>query len=144
MLSTIRGYGTCAQLESGVYDCYLLGDSGYPCTTAILTPVTNPENAAEMRYNCAHVKTRSIIERTFGIWKRRFPCLKYGLRLHISKVPHLIVSTAVIHNMAINNGDELFEFNVEDEDDHNDDNVQIDDARGLRFRRRLIERYFDH
>ena len=139
-----NGSRVCAQFESGVYDGYLLGDGGYPCTTAILTPLANPVNQAEARYNDAHVKTRSTIERTFGIWKRRFPCLKYGLRLHVSKVPHLIIAAAVIHNMAINNGDEQFEFEREINDEYNEDNdVQIDDERGLRFRRQLIERYFN-
>jgi len=35
-----------------------------------------------IRYNRAQKTTRNMIERTFGIWKRRFPCLNH-LRLKL-------------------------------------------------------------
>ena len=139
-----NGSRLCAQLESGVHDGFLLGDGGYPCSSILLTPVSNPQSPSEVHYNNAHVKTRSVIERSFGIWKRRFPCLKYGLRLSVDKVPHLIVAAAVIHNMAVRNGDTFFEHDEDFGDDNDDDNneFQTSDSRGLNFRRRFIERYF--
>ncbi|KAJ1209826.1 hypothetical protein NDU88_005198 [Pleurodeles waltl] len=38
-------------------------------------PIGNPITAAERAYNEAHRRTRSIVERTFGILKSRFHCL---------------------------------------------------------------------
>lgn len=54
--------------ENGV----LLGDSGYACRPFLLTPYNNPQNEAQEKYNQAHAKTRSQIERTFGRFKRQF------------------------------------------------------------------------
>ena len=31
-------------------------------------------------YNESHIRTRTRVEHTFGLWKRRFPILAYGSR----------------------------------------------------------------
>lgn len=41
-----------------------------------------------------------MIERVFGIWKRRFPVLAYGLRLKLDTVLSIIPAIAVLHNIA--------------------------------------------
>lgn len=86
---------------------YLLGDSGYPCRRYLLTPLNNPETEAERRYNSAHIKTRNTIERTFGVLKRRFPCLSLGLRVSVDKAAAIIIATCVLHNICINMLDNL-------------------------------------
>lgn len=56
---------------------------------------------SEHLYNESHIRTRNSIERTNGVWKRRFPALCYGLRCHIDTVLSVIVATAVVHNIAL-------------------------------------------
>lgn len=74
----------CRKLKNGEIGGILLGDSAYTCTKYMLTPLRQPTSPAEIRYNQAQRKTRSVIERAFGIWKRRFPCVGNGLRCSVS------------------------------------------------------------
>lgn len=89
---------------------YLLGDSGYPCRSYLLTPILNPQTAAQRAYNTAHIATRNTIERCFGVVKRRFPCLAMGMRLHITTVLSVIVACTTLHNLAIELGDDMPEM----------------------------------
>lgn len=90
------------KLENNEYpNSYLLGDSGYACRRYLLTPFLNPRNRAEQRYNNAHKTTRSVIERSFGVLKRRFPCLAIGMRVNIERVLPIIVAVMILHNIAV-------------------------------------------
>ncbi|XP_017468240.1 PREDICTED: putative nuclease HARBI1 isoform X2 [Rhagoletis zephyria] len=55
----------------------------------------------ERLFNEAHIRTRNVIERCFGVWKRRFPVLGIGMRCRIPLVQDIIVAAAVLHNIAI-------------------------------------------
>ena len=97
-----------AAFEGGAYEnSFLLGDSGYPVKPYLMTPLLNPQTAAEGLYNEGHIRTRNTVERLFGIWKRRFPVLALGMRLKLNKVIPVIVACAVLHNIARQNGEEL-------------------------------------
>ncbi|XP_070165298.1 putative nuclease HARBI1 [Polyergus mexicanus] len=93
--------GLRCRFELGHLDGILLGDSGYACRSYLLTPVLRPETDAEVRYNTAHKKTRVIVEQLFGVWKRRFPCLHYGLRTKLNTSVTIVCATAVLHNVCI-------------------------------------------
>lgn len=78
----------------------LLGDSGYACTSYLLTPLIATHNRAEELYNESQIRTRNVIERCFGVWKRRFPALAYGMRTQIPTTLGAIVAAAVLQNIA--------------------------------------------
>lgn len=95
-----------ATLETAQDDGYLVGDGGYACRRYMLTPLANPTTTAEKAYNNAQVLARNCIERTNGILKRRFPALRYGMRLKLERTLEVIVATVVLHNIAVLVGDE--------------------------------------
>ena len=96
-------------LERAGGDVTNLGDSGYTCLPYLMTPLNNPSSRPERRYNTAQKTSRCVIERMFGTWKKRFPCLLYLNRGHVDKLMTLIVATAVLHNIALQQKDPDFE-----------------------------------
>lgn len=79
-------------------NCVIVADSGYPNKDFIMTPLLSVKNEAENLYNESQIRTRNCIERSYGVWKRRFPILSLGIRLNHKKVEGIIVATAVLHN----------------------------------------------
>lgn len=95
------------RFERGDFGEYILiGDSGYANTRYLATPytVTNANLAidrATQDYNKSLIATRNVVERQYGLWKRRFPVLAYGLRLKKENCQKVIIACAVLHNLAI-------------------------------------------
>ncbi|KAG7174909.1 nuclease HARBI1-like 16 [Homarus americanus] len=75
---------------------HLLGDSGYPRRKYLLTPVINMT-----RPTTEVTTTRNTIERAFGVLKRRFAHLGSTIRTKINTIKAIIVSSFVLHNIAI-------------------------------------------
>ncbi|XP_011268108.2 putative nuclease HARBI1 [Camponotus floridanus] len=86
-------------------DALLLGDSGYACTNFLLTPLLETHTQAEELYSESQIRTRNVVERSFGVWKRRFAALAFGLRIKPLNAQTVIVATAVLHNIALNQGE---------------------------------------
>ena len=69
-----------------------------------MTPLRSTNSPQEAAYNSAHSKTRSVVERCFGVMKSRFRCLdKSGGTLLYSaeKACKLVTATAVMHNYCV-------------------------------------------
>ncbi|XP_071088885.1 putative nuclease HARBI1 [Haliotis cracherodii] len=100
-------YNNCSlkrALEEEKPDGWLLGDSGYACKPHLLTPVLNPANSSEERYNRAHIGTRNTIERAFGVCKSRFRCLHKSsgcLLFEPEKCIAVITACMQLHNLAV-------------------------------------------
>ncbi|KAM3874193.1 putative nuclease HARBI1 [Diretmus argenteus] len=88
----------CAEFLRGQHSGLLLGDSGYGQSKFLFTPYLNPITAPQKRYNRAHIRTRGMVERMFGIWKNRFQCLRNTLRFNPRRCSIVIIATAVLHN----------------------------------------------
>jgi len=85
---------------------WLLGDSGYPLSPFLMTPIANPTRQAETNYNKRHMQTRNTVERSFGLLKMRFRCLHNTggcLQSPPERCAQIITACAVLHNMCINN-----------------------------------------
>jgi DDE superfamily endonuclease len=85
---------------------YLAGDSAYPISDVLVKPYPTPEvladNSGRKRlFNARLCGLRTeMSENVFGIWKRRFPCLR-NMRSHYEKAKKMVIATAVLHNLAI-------------------------------------------
>lgn len=140
-----RESGLCAALERGEYRGVLLGDKGYRCTSYLFTPLRHPETARERQYNSAHTRTRNLIERTFGILKRRFAVLDKCLRTKFSTSKRIITACVILHNIArLHNIPLEAEEELNGEDQPNDVDADGGDEVGPLGARRAqyIQRHF--
>lgn len=117
-----------------------------------MIPHPNPVTESEQLYNESHIRTRNTIERLFGVLKRRFPVLAYGLRLKLQTNLAVIVATTVLHNIAINMNEEhppAPENIILEELNYLIQMEQIpplhnNDVGNFNYRDELIDQYFSH
>ncbi|XP_054091718.1 putative nuclease HARBI1 [Zeugodacus cucurbitae] len=125
-------------------DSWLLGDQGYALEPWLLTPVAEPVNAREVRYNKLHAKARNTIERAFGVLKSRFRCLSKHPILHYSpeKAAMIIYACTILHNILLKHGvvaDLGFEEVLEESQDIDEIVIENPNFReGARVRERYI------
>jgi len=95
------------RFEDGEFnDCVLVADSGNAVQRYFITPLLNPLTHVETLFNESQIRTRNPVERSYGVWKRRFPILSLGINIkNLNTVQAIIVATAVLHNIARQFGD---------------------------------------
>lgn len=107
-----------AHLSRGDTPGVILGDSGYGIAPFLMKPFDNPENNIEANFNYCHSRNRVVIEQSFGQVKRRFPILRYGIRLNFNMIPKCIISCFVLHNVSkFLNDIEIFDEDMIEEDE---------------------------
>ncbi|XP_071055943.1 putative nuclease HARBI1 [Onthophagus taurus] len=131
------------KFESKLLIGILLGDSAYQQNQFLYSPILNPQTPPEQRYNIAHVRTRNVVERTFGVWKGRFRCLTGALQCNIKNVRRIIAATVVLHNIAQDIKEEIPNNN----EIPNEERIvpvlpAVDRRRGNIIRNAFIQRHF--
>ncbi|XP_035278886.1 putative nuclease HARBI1 [Anguilla anguilla] len=122
--------------------CHLVGDSGYPCRTWLLTPYIHPQSGPQFNYNRAHKKTRSVVERGIGQMKCRFHVLHGDMWLTPKKASRITTVCAILHNLCQ-------QCNIPQPEEYEDDDYDVaatdDDEGGVAvhvLRKMLMEQ--DH
>lgn len=95
---------------------FILGDSGYPLQSNLLTPYKDRGHLTrrQQNYNVKLSQNRYVIEHTFGILKQKFRQM-YHLKIRsIRFIAHFIRAACVLHNIALD--EDLF-LNVYDPDE---------------------------
>lgn len=128
-----RNSTICNRFEEGHFGRYILiGDSGYANTEYLATPFTATnaqiQNDPVMQtYQANIISTRNVVERQYGVMKRRFPALAYGMRVKVSTAQKIITAAAILHNICIDENDHAFDEDIDnmqnDDGDINDGNV---------------------
>ncbi|KAJ8678005.1 hypothetical protein QAD02_013792 [Eretmocerus hayati] len=121
----------------------LWGDPGYGCKRYLFTPFVQPSNAAEQAFNDSLISTKSSIERIFGRWEKKFPCLRLGLSTKLDTSIATVCATAVLWNIHVN-------LNYSNRWDPENFEIQAEafaeppraDLSGLEYRREYVMRYF--
>jgi hypothetical protein len=113
---------------------YYLVDAGYLLIKGYLTPYKGERyhipdfrragrgNGIEERFNYVHSSLRSVIERTFGVWKNRWHILRQMSSYDFNDQMLIVVATAVLHNFIRihDRNDKGFKWD-EDNFDNDDD-----------------------
>ncbi|XP_072000217.1 putative nuclease HARBI1 [Engystomops pustulosus] len=137
----------CTLMEQSRFgDSILLGDNGYKLTQWMMTPYLSPITQQEKNFNRAHRKTRSRIERAFGLLKSRFRCLDHsgGALLYAPEtVCKIIIACAVLHNICIAQNLEIdIASDLQEQIPFQGDTERFQTAAGQLVRRTLTETYF--
>lgn len=90
-------------------DCFILGDSAYPCTSFLITPFKDNGHLTrrQRRFNYFQSSIRVVIEQAFGILKGKFRRLRYLNMKRIDLIPTVITACCILHNVCLEEGDEV-------------------------------------
>lgn len=104
----------------------LLGDSAYPNSDYLITPIDVPQTQQQANFNRAHRRTRRIVECALGLLKQRFRCLLDTMELKKPEFSAEVVRCCTaLHNLLLTD-DDAEEF-LEDWDRPVDPNLEEED-----------------
>ncbi|RXN19425.1 hypothetical protein ROHU_007292 [Labeo rohita] len=105
-ISSVRGI---VHKAVGAGFAHLAGSPAFSLSAPIclITPYREPvQNPVQARFNSKHSRARSIVERAFGMMKARWRSLFFkALEVSPVFVPEVVACCAVLHNLALLNGD---------------------------------------
>jgi len=109
---------------------FLLGDSAYPCLDWFICPFKDNSNLTQNKkiFNYRHSATRIVIENAFGLLKGRFRRLKFFENNDLTFIIKCIVAAAVLHNICLNNEDEI---DINNDDENNEDTINVTGVSGI-------------
>lgn len=116
------------------------GDGGYDCKPYLLTPLLEPKSRAEKAYNYSHIRKRNVIERSFGVLKKRFGCLSAILKQDLTNSLNTITACFILHNFLRNRKDD-FQENTQ-QVIVTEENIGNSTGEGCALRVSIINRYF--
>nr|CAI5828094.1 unnamed protein product [Callosobruchus analis] len=73
----------------------------------LITPLLQTNTEGERLFNESLIRTGITVERTYGVWIRRFPALAMGICLHRNVTLSAIVASAILHNIACDERDSV-------------------------------------
>ena len=109
-----------------------------------MTPIANPASPAEERYNRSHIRTRVVVEQTFGTLKSRFRCIHQSggaLQYEPDKCVKVAVCCMLLHNYCIERNIPLMD-NIDDDEQQNDDVRVVNVGNGEAARNALVHGVF--
>ena len=115
---------------------------GYGCQPYLTTPYLEPRTPHEKRFNRALKVTRSLIERTFGVLKRRFHVLHAEIRMGPERVCTIVVTRCILHNIAVDHNELLPDLK---ESEHSNEDVNskfLEVETGQAVRDHIANTYF--
>lgn len=86
-----------------VFYVFFKGGKGYNLSKHVLTPVSEPTNDSETRFNEAHTKIHDVMQTMLCSMKQRFRCLMqlgFAQESSLAKKSNIIKACSVLHNIA--------------------------------------------
>uniref|UniRef100_A0A1I7ZVP9 Putative nuclease HARBI1 n=1 Tax=Steinernema glaseri TaxID=37863 RepID=A0A1I7ZVP9_9BILA len=103
------------ELQAGLKEGTLLGDSAYAAERFLLKPILRPSTVPERRYTEAICKGRAVVENYFATIKRQFHMLHGEIRYAPAKAAKLIGTAICFRNFAARANDPEFDDAIDEE-----------------------------
>ncbi|KAJ8284514.1 hypothetical protein COCON_G00033640 [Conger conger] len=126
---------------------WLIGASCYSLERHVLTPLAYVRKRPSMRYNEAHFKIQTVIQKTFGLLKSRFRCLENLGSIqknNCSTHTEMVNACCVLHNIAMKFSVPLPQHFVPEPRYHgvNREEITQSNSSMLLFREDMIKAFF--
>ena len=119
-------------VNGGLLKPMLVGDSAYPLKNWLIKPFSNRGRLSpqKRRFNEKLSAMRSVIERAFGLLKKRWRLLLKKIEQSHTSVPRSVTAACVLHNFCVMQGDSFDDDNdrpsLDDQNDADEDDEAQD------------------